>query len=59
MILGLSEMGAAWRAVFYIIAVVCFIVAAFAGERTRQINAVALGLAFFVFVFAYDAVAAA
>lgn len=50
------------QAAFFVVAVVCFIVATFrtwATEAKTKFDFVALGLALFVFVWAWNAVAAA
>ena len=62
----MDPMSATVRAIFYTLALVCFVVAFFAfaapegrGGRARALNWVAAGLGFFVFVFAWDAWAVA
>lgn len=43
------------RGVFFLIAIVLFVIAAFAQERIPRVSLVALGLAVFVIPFCYDA----
>lgn len=59
MVLALSSMSAGWQALFFILAVVCFIVGALFQDRVKRVQMVALGLMLFVIPFAYNAVAAA
>lgn len=59
---ALAAMKPSIQAVFFVLAVVCFIVSTFrtwAPEAKAKIDFTALGLALFVFVFAWNAVAAA
>lgn len=60
--LALAVMKPAVQAIFFVLAVVCFLVATFrswAPEAKARIDFVALGLALFVFVWAWNAVATA
>lgn len=60
--LALTAMKPGVQAIFYALAVVCFVVATFktwAPEAKARIDFTALGLALFVFVFAWNAVAKA
>lgn len=54
---AVEVLSAGWTAFFYILAVVAFVLAACAAPIPR-VNLVAAGLALFVFVFAWNAVAA-
>mgnify|MGYP001256891305 CR=1 FL=1 len=58
MVLGIGLMSAGWQTFFYAVAVVAFVLGAIGfkvpGERVRLDS---LGLAFFVFVFLWNAVA--
>ena len=59
-ILALSTLSAGWQALFYAVALVLFVLAALAVPRWTHYPAlVALGLAFFVFPFFWNALAAA
>lgn len=51
----MDVMSATVQGIFYTLAVICFIVAAVAAERTARVNLVAAGLAFFAFVSAWNA----
>ncbi len=59
MILALSTMSAAWRAVFFILAIACFLGAVVHPNDSVRLRFLGAAGVFFVFVFAYDAVAAA
>ena len=58
MVVALSQMGAGWQAFLFVLAVLCFFVAALFQDRIKQVQMMALGLLFFVFVFAWNALAA-
>lgn len=58
MILALSSMSPTWQAVLYGLAVICLLLSA-VGVRAGRVETVALGLAAFVFVAFWNAVAAA
>lgn len=55
----LAAMGATWRAVFFIAAILCFLGAAAHPNEKARIPLLGVGLGLFVFVFAWDAVDAA
>jgi ABC-type Co2+ transport system permease subunit len=57
--LAISTMGATPTAIFYIVAVVAFVLAAigFEGPTGVKVHFIGLGLAAFVFVFAWNALA--
>ncbi|MEI7548653.1 MAG: hypothetical protein WCK21_11450 [Actinomycetota bacterium] len=56
--LAISAMSASVQAIFYLLAVVCFVAAGFSLLPGKK-NLMAFGLAFFVFVFMWNAFAAA
>ena len=56
--LAISAMSATMQGVFYLIAVVCFVLAGLS-VAVRKVNMIGIGLAFFVFVFMWNAFAAA
>lgn len=56
--LAVSAMSPTVQFVFFLLAVICFVVAALALAAVERINLLALGLAFFAFVFMWNALAA-
>ncbi len=56
--LALAQMSAGWQAVCFVVACVLFLIAAVATPRYPKVNFIALGLFFFVFVYAWNAIAA-
>ena len=58
--LAISAMSATVQAIFYLLAVVCFVLAGLSmNPGKKNMNLMAFGLAFFVFVFMWNAFAAA
>lgn len=58
MILALSAMGTTWTAVFYVVAVVLFILAGIGFKPHERVSLVALGLACAFFPVMWNALAA-
>lgn len=56
--LAIATMSAEMQAIFFGLAVICFVLAAF-GAAFGRVNLVALGLMFFAFIFFWNALAAA
>lgn len=54
---AVDQMSAGWQAFFYALATAC-LVAAGVGVAVKRVSLLAIGLAFFTFVFFYNALAA-
>jgi hypothetical protein len=57
--LALSPLGSTVRAIIFVLSFIAFVLAALGWSHARLSNLVAIGLALYVFVWAWDAVAAA
>lgn len=55
--IALAAMSAGWQALFFGLAVLVFLLAAFGSHLAPRINLVALGLALFAFVFFWNELA--
>jgi hypothetical protein len=56
--LAMSPLGSTVRAVIYVLSFIAFVLASLGWSHARLSNLVAIGLALYVFVTAWDAVAA-